>query len=121
MMAVDVEGYDRLYLAIPSGFAPEPPGAPHVFGTDGFHVYTLEFAAIDTDMDISFLNWGHFNSTTIGWTRGNATEAAIDDVIINAISVPRNVPTLSQWGLIVMVGLLGITGLMVIRRKQLSI
>ena len=123
MMAVDVEGYDRLYLAIPAGFAPEPPGAPHVFGTDEFHVYTLEFIAVDTDMDISFVNWGHFGGSggTIGWTRGNATEAAIDDVIINAISLPVNVPTLSQWGIIVMVGILGITGLMVIRKRQLSV
>ena len=123
MMALDVEGYDRLYLTIPAGFAPEPPGAPHVFGTDEFHVYTLEFTAVDTDMDISFVNWGHFGGSggTVGWTRGNSTEAVIDDVIINAISLPRNVPTLSQWGLIVMVGLLGITGLMVIRKRQLSI
>ncbi len=32
----------------------------------------------------------------------------------------RNVPTLSQWGLIAMAGLLGIVGFMVIRRKRLT-
>ena len=122
IMGVDIEGYDRLYLAVPAGFAPEPPGVPHIFGTDEFHVYTLEFIANDTDMDISFLNWGHFgDGGTIGWTRGRATETIIDDVIINTVSLPRNVPTLSQWGLIVMVGILGITGLMVIRKRQLSV
>ncbi len=123
IMAVDVEGYDRLYLTVPSGFAPEPPEAPHVFGTDEAHTYTLEFEATDTDMDISFINWGHFGGSggTIGWTRGSATELIMDDVIINAVSIPVNVPTLSQWGLIIMVGLLGITGLMVIRRRQLSV
>lgn len=120
---VDIEGYDRLYLAVPAGFSAEPPGAPHIFGTDEFHVYTLEFIANDTDMDISFMNWGHFDSLsdTIGWDRGPSTEFIIDDVIINVISLPVDVPTLSQWGLIIMAGLLVITGLVVIRRRLLSV
>lgn len=33
----------------------------------------------------------------------------------------RNVPALSQWGLIAMAGLLGIIGFIVIRRRQLTI
>jgi hypothetical protein len=44
----------------------------------------------------------------------------MDDVIINVLSVPVNVPTLSQWSLIVMVGILGIAGFVVIRKRQLS-
>jgi len=31
---------------------------------------------------------------------------------------PRNVPTLSEWGLIAMAGVLGIAGLMVMRRRK---
>jgi len=89
IMGVQVEGYDLLYVTIPAGFATDPMGNPHVFGTDDYHVYTLEFAANDTEMDISFLNWGHFGETdaTAGWTRGRATEVVIDDVIINIVNV----------------------------------
>lgn len=32
----------------------------------------------------------------------------------------KNVPTISEWGLIAMAGLLGIVGFMVVRRRQLS-
>ena len=32
--------------------------------------------------------------------------------------LPRNVPTLSEWGLIAMAGILGIVGFMVIRRRK---
>jgi hypothetical protein len=123
IMGVQIEGYDLLYLAIPAGNAPEPVGVPHVFGTDEFHVYTLEFQATDTDMDISFINWGHFASGgTIGWTRGRrTTELIMDDVIINAVMLPRrNIPTLSEWGLIAMAGVLGIVGFMVMRRRKVT-
>ncbi|MEK6223469.1 MAG: IPTL-CTERM sorting domain-containing protein [Thermodesulfobacteriales bacterium] len=34
---------------------------------------------------------------------------------------PSNVPTLSEWGLIAMAGVLGIVGFMVIRRKKVSV
>ena len=123
IIGVQLQGYELLYLAVPAGNSAEPPGAPHVFGTEEAHTYTLEFTATDTEMDISFMNWGHFDSLsdTIGWDRGPSTELIMDDVIINPISLPVNVPTLSQWGLIIMVGLLGITGFMVICRRQLSI
>jgi len=119
IVGVQIEGHDLLYLAIPAGNAPEPVGEPHVFGTDEFHVYTLEFQTTDTDMDISFINWGHLGDTggTIGWTRGRTTELIMDDVIINAVMLPTNVPTFSQWGLITMASILGIVGYMVIRRK----
>lgn len=39
-------------------------------------------------------------------------------VFINA--PPSNVPTLSEWGLIAMAGILGIVGFMVMRRKQVT-
>ncbi|GJM16656.1 MAG: hypothetical protein DHS20C13_19830 [Thermodesulfobacteriota bacterium] len=123
IMGVQLEGYDLLYLAVPAGNSAEPVDAPHVFGTDEFHVYTLEFVATATEMNVSFINWGHFGSTegTIGWTRGQATELIMDDVIINAISLPVNVPTLSVWGLILMSGILGMAAFIIIRKRQLSI
>ena len=73
-------------------------------------------------MDISFINWAYFDHTlhTIGWTRGQTTELIMDDVIINAVRLPSNVPTLSEWGLITMAGILGIVGFMVIRRRKVS-
>ena len=120
MMGVQLEGYELLYLAVPAGNSPEPPGAPHVFGTDEFHTYTVEFTADTEEMDISFINWGHFGSTlgTVGWDRGQATELIMDDVIINVVSLPRDVPTLSTWGLIAMIGLLGIVAFIYARKRQ---
>ena len=119
IVGVQVEGYDLLYLAIPAGNTREPVGAPHVFGTDEFHVYTLQFIANDTEMEISFMNWGHFDSIsdTIGWERGQSTELIMDDIIINAI---RNVPTFSEWSMVVFAGILGLTAIIVIRRRQLA-
>ena len=35
--------------------------------------------------------------------------------------MPRNVPTLSEWGLIAMAGLIGIIGLYAIRRKKAAV
>ena len=40
-------------------------------------------------------------------------------VFINS-PLPRNVPTLSEWGLIAMAGILGIVGFMVIRRRKVT-
>lgn len=120
IVGIQVEGYEILYLAIPAGNSKEPVGAPHVFGTDEYHVYTVEFVANDTEMDISFMNWGHFDSLsdTIGWERGQSTELIMDDVIINAVDIPSSVPALSEWGLIAMAGVLGIIGFMVVRRRK---
>ena len=44
---------------------------------------------------------------------------SIDDATCEAISV-ANVPTLSEWGLIAMAGILGIVGFMVIRRRKVA-
>jgi len=35
--------------------------------------------------------------------------------------ISRNVPTLTQWGLIAMAGLLGIIGFLIIRRRQATV
>ncbi len=38
----------------------------------------------------------------------------------NIIPLTKNVPTLSEWGLIIMAGILGIVGFMVIRRRKVT-
>ncbi len=43
-----------------------------------------------------------------------------DGIIVLTFTTPTNVPTLSEWGLISMAGLLGIVGFMVIRRRQIT-
>jgi len=120
IVGVQVQGYDLLYLAIPAGNSVEPVGAPHVFGTDEDHTYTLEFTATAEQMNIAFINWGHFDhvTDTIGWDRGQSTELIMDDVIINTVDLPSIVPTVSEWGLIAMASILGIVGFMVLRRRK---
>jgi len=41
------------------------------------------------------------------------------DGIVFFTPLPRNVPTLSEWGLIAMAGILGLVGFMVIRRRKI--
>jgi hypothetical protein len=58
---------------------------------------------------------------------GNGVTIACDDSATNDTGsctftntlIPSQVPTLSEWGLIAMVGLLGIIGFIVIRKRQL--
>jgi len=64
--------------------------------------------------------------------RYDGTTGAFFDVFVTAMSggldrpvslvfrelQPRNIPTLSEWGLIAMAGILGIVGFMVIRRRK---
>jgi len=120
IMGVQIEGYDLIYLAVPAGNSAEPSGAPHAFGANEFHVYTLEFEAVAPEMEISFINWGHFGSTggTKGWDRGQATELVMDDVIINAVDLPVNVPALSLWGMLLLIGCLGLTGLILLHNRK---
>jgi len=41
--------------------------------------------------------------------------------LCSGFSPTKNVPTLSEWGLIAMAGVLGIVGFMVIRRRKLTV
>jgi hypothetical protein len=59
---------------------------------------------------------------------GNGVTIECDDSATNDMGsctftntlTPRNVPTLSEWGLIAMASILGIIGFMVIRRRKLT-
>jgi len=64
---------------------------------------------------------------TVGGYRCGATEdlnrgevAASWERIVYMPSAPSSVPTLSEWGLIAMAGILGIVGFMVIRRRKVT-
>lgn len=50
----------------------------------------------------------------IFWHPGQACEE------VAQCSAPRDIPTLSEWGLIAMAGVLGIIGFMVMRRRKVS-
>ena len=51
----------------------------------------------------------------------NEGEVCLDGIVCDDAPIePRNVPTLSEWGLIAMAGILGIVGFMVIRRKKVT-
>ena len=44
----------------------------------------------------------------------------LDNVSVEVIPLPVDVPTLSEWGLIAMAGILGIIGFMVMRRRKVT-
>jgi len=44
-----------------------------------------------------------------------------NSVAIAPIIIEQNIPTLSQWGLIAMAGILGIVGFMVMRRRRVTV
>ena len=46
--------------------------------------------------------------------------AGLGDLEITCISSARSIPTLSEWGLIAMAGVLGLIGLMAIRRRKVT-
>jgi len=55
----------------------------------------------------------------------NSITAFCDDIDTGSctftnVRIPRDVPTLSEWGLIAMAGVLGIVGFMVMRRKKVT-
>ena len=51
-------------------------------------------------------------------TLDGLVQGAVCNDITGRCEVLRNVPTLSEWGLVVVAGLLGIIGFMVIRRRR---
>lgn len=93
-----VSGYDLLYLDVPAGTGLGPTGAPSPFGAESEHVYTIEFVALANSVDLTFINWGHFNRRTLlGGTpysgvppMRQTTEVVLDDVIMNGAVVCQN-------------------------------
>ncbi|MEX0999590.1 MAG: IPTL-CTERM sorting domain-containing protein [Thermodesulfobacteriota bacterium] len=60
--------------------------------------------------------------TIVGSFFDERTQEVLDSNLVEKIWVipPSNVPTLSEWGLIVMAGILGLVGFMVIRRRKVA-
>ncbi len=81
IFALDVTGYNTLYLAAPSGYS----------GLGQSHVYNFNFVPTSSVATITFTNWGHPMSATTGWTLGGfATELVLDDVIVNGVPEPSS-------------------------------
>ncbi len=81
IFALDVSGYNTTYLAAPSGYS----------GLGQSHVYNFAFVPTSSTATITFTNWGHPMSATVGWTLGGfATELVLDDVIVNPIPEPNS-------------------------------
>ena len=69
------------------------------------------------------LNTGTGNGKALGDTFTGDNGGGVDGFFCSANAGPlsRAVPTLSQWGLIAMAGVLGIVGFMVMRRRKLTV
>jgi len=67
-------------------------------------------------IDIFFENVVHFPCITEEVLGGSCTAEGVEGLCLE--SEVTNVPTLSEWGLIAMAGVLGIVGFMVIRRRK---
>ena len=76
VFALDVTGFDREYLASPSGSS----------GLGVGHVYEFKFVPTGSNVTLTFTNWGHYadgSTGTTGWTLPSTTELVLDDVILN--------------------------------------
>lgn len=104
---LEISGYDKLYLNIPGGADRHPllDGSGSPFGPASQHTYTVEFVAPAHTVDMTFINWGHWNGNTrLDGTRyavtrpagiGQTTEFVLDDVILN--STECGVGTPGYW------------------------
>ncbi len=79
--------------------------------TDETAVFSSDPSINSDGTRIAFVSNGGMNG-------GNPDENA--EVFLSTCLQPKNVPTLSEWGLIAMAGLLGIVGFMVVRRRQVA-
>ncbi|MCH7519819.1 MAG: IPTL-CTERM sorting domain-containing protein, partial [Candidatus Dadabacteria bacterium] len=90
-----------------------------------FHPFTQELFGSTVDLNTS-PNERSSTLITINTVTGQTTEIGVLPDCFDAIifrELPTNIPTLSEWGLIAMAGILGIVGIvgfMVIRRRKVS-
>lgn len=96
------------------------------FLTFGFLLLALPdegFSGVSTDVDCCQLEGQCTDSTEI------PVECPVEDFVENAfcdretgqctpIPIVSNIPTLTEWGLMAMAGILGIAGFIIIRRKK---
>lgn len=104
IFGLDISGYAREHLKV---YGYDNNGAVGRY-------YTVEFTAKQSATTVRFLNWGHATTSpnvvfptnpALFATVGAATEAAIDDVIINACSAPKQIPTMdSPWAFWALIG-----------------
>jgi len=104
----------NVFVSVGSGGLNTPEGL--VFGSDG----NLYVGGLNTD-DVLRYNGttGAFIDAFVSAGSGGL-DAARYLVFHEIVLPPRNVPTLSEWGLIAMAGILGIVGFMVMRRRRVT-
>lgn len=102
-----------------------PLGGPQVY------IYNIDFdffTQVTTDLDGVAINGAVDNGCTLVTFTSNANinggnpDGNFEIYLARCLDPdePRNVPTLSEWGLIAMAGILGIVGFIVIRRRAVT-
>jgi len=95
-----------VFFAIPdkgfSGVGPPPPGLGCCQFGDACETISMDECLADTG------NLGFFPDVSCDTQTGLCNKPA------------TNIPTLSEWGLIAMAGVIGIVGFMVMRRRKLT-
>ena len=94
------------------GCGPGGPGGPVTDGTGNISM----FCAGTPDMPLGTIPCIPFVETDCSPT----DQTQVEVFCCNPSSPPAMVPTLSEWGLLAMAGILGIVGFMVIRRRKLT-
>jgi len=113
-----VEETDRLFIYLIGGGDPlqivdlmDRPVWGVAVSPDGARAF------VPVDEFLKVIDTVTFDVTEIALT----CESGRDIVIVQELPPPpRNVPTLSQWGLIALAGILGIVGFMVMRRRKVT-
>ena len=91
-----------------------------VFGTTGPIGSTTVSVDDEVDTFVGITADGVITQVNVGPT--NVTANTFPALLnIRFGSDPRNVPSLSEWGLIAMAGVLGLAGFIVVRRRQLAV
>jgi len=107
VLVIDTASNTTVGPPVPVGFGPTAIAVT----PDGTRAYVANFGSDN----VSVIDTA--NNTVVATIMvGDGPRA----VAISPPPPPSNVPTLSEWGLITMAGILGIVGFMVLRRKKVT-
>lgn len=105
-----------LFISMPqnanagTGIPPANPGCCQVLSESGFDCGNTEFGGCVVPIGAEVI--GFFEGESCNVQTGFCSGFEPENI--------RDVPTLSEWGLIAMAGILGVVGFMVMRRKRVS-
>ena len=96
-----------LFVAIPNAVhAQGPPGPPSILGCCQFQGACAETGLLECNNTLG----------SQGWFLGEMCNDITNEC--PGFNPPKNVPTMSQWGLVALAGVLGIIAFIGIRRKK---